>query len=158
MATTIGAAALALTGCSLIGTLVGGDPGVVEGEGVVTDAFEIKVGDCLNDAAAGDEVSAVPLVACSEPHDSEVYASLQMTDGDFPGEDAIYDFADAGCIDEFGDFVGVEYDLSTLYITWYNPIPAGWALGDREVLCVIYEVDESGEPIQTTGSLAGVAR
>lgn len=155
---TVAAAAFALTGCSLLGNVLGGGEGVIEGEGEATDAFDIKVGDCLNDAAAGTEVTVVPRVACSEPHDSEVFASLSMDDGEFPGSDAVYGFADAGCSIEFANFVGIDYDISEFYVSWYEPTVQSWAEGDREILCVIYQTGASGEPLQTTGSLEGAAR
>ena len=37
------------------------------------DAFEVRVGDCFDDAGANDtEVTSIPGVPCSEPHDVQV--------------------------------------------------------------------------------------
>lgn len=155
---TIGAAGLALSGCSVIGNILAGDEGVVEGEGVATDAFQIKVGDCLNDATAGNEVSVVPLIACSEPHDSEVFSRALMQGGPYPGDDAVFDFADEACVSAFAGFAGIAYEDSTLYFSHYSPTAESWDAGDREVLCIIYAVDANDEPTKTTGSLAGAAR
>ncbi len=149
-AITLGAASVALAGCSLIGGLTG--TGTSTGEGTDTDVFTIKVGDCLNDGDAGGEVSTVPTVDCAEPHDSEAYASIIMDDGDFPGTEAVDDQAVSGCTAEFAPFVGLDYESSAYDFSYYYPTEESWASGDREILCLI--VDPDG---QTTGSLAGVA-
>jgi hypothetical protein len=161
-ALTIGLAAIALSGCSLLSNVLdsgssGG--GTVEGEGDQTDIFSIEVGDCLNDAAAdSDAVNSVPTVDCAEPHDSEVYDSVQLPDGDFPGDQAVTDQGFDACEAPFGTFVGVAYADSTLDYSIYSPTEDGWANGDREVLCIVFDIDADGNPIQSTGSLAGAAR
>jgi hypothetical protein len=152
-ALAIGAATVALAGCSLLGQVTGGgdtggDTGT--GEGTDTDAFSIKVGDCLNDASVSDEVSSVPVIACTEPHDSEAYASIIMPDGDFPGEDAVTSAAEDGCLAEFEGYVGIPYDDSSFEVSFYFPTEASWGSGDREILCTVY--DPNG---QTTGSAKG---
>ena len=148
---TLGAASIALAGCSLLG----GNPGTdtPTGEGDSTDVFTIKVGDCLNDGGTEGEVSEVPVVDCAEPHDSEAYASILMDDGDFPGDSAVEDQAISDCTSEFNSFVGLDYQESTLDFAYYYPTEQSWANGDREILCLI--VDPAG---QVTGSLAGAAR
>lgn len=155
LALTVGAASLALAGCSLLGgagTGTGVDP--QPGAGENTDVFTIQVGDCLNDAGSeGEEVSEVPTVPCTEPHDSEAYASIIMDDGDFPGQQAANDQAVADCTIEFNAFVGLDYETSKLNFAYYFPTEASWANGDREILCLIS--DPAGK---ATGSLKGAAR
>jgi hypothetical protein len=46
-------------------------------------------------------VSDVPTVDCSEPHDNEVFATYDIPDGDFPGEEAIVAAAEEECIELF---------------------------------------------------------
>lgn len=146
-----GTAALALAGCSLLNNLGGGQ---VTGEGTDTDVFTIKVGDCLNDASAGDEVSSVPTVPCSEPHDSEAYHAFDLPDGAYPGDEAIQTAAGEGCGPAFETFVGIPYDESTLDFAYYFPTTSSWEQqNDREILCIVY--DPNG---QVTGSLKGEAR
>lgn len=153
-ALTIGAASIALAGCSLFGNITANDPPATDtSEGVETDAFAIAVGDCLNDGNLEGEVSTVPTIACSEPHDSEAYASIIIDDGPYPGEDAIFDQADTECIAAFNTFVGVNYEESVLNFSYYFPTPGSWDNGDREILCLIYE-----DGTKTVGSLAGAAR
>ena len=148
----IAAATTLLAGCSLINSFIGGN---VEGEGDSTDIFTIAVGDCLNDAAAEESVSTVPTVDCSEPHDSEVYGTVILDDGEFPGDDAILEEADSGCLAQFAPFMGVEYEESIADIQYYFPTEFTWATGDREILCIVYATDGAGAAVQTTGSLAG---
>lgn len=143
---TLGLAALALTGCSLISSaLNGGESGV----------FTLKVGDCLNDGETADEVSTVPVVPCDKPHDSELYASATMDDDEYPGVDATVEFADEVCLDQFEDFVGISYDESIYGYGIIYPSEDSWAGGDREVLCSIGQTDESGDIVKVEGSLEG---
>ncbi len=152
--TTLAAATLALAGCSLLGNVVANDdPGTDTGTGTDTDVFTIVIGDCLNDGSVEGEVSTVKRIDCTEPHDSEAYASIMMTDGAFPGDQAVQDQAIADCTTEFSAFVGLDYEASIYNFSYYYPTAESWAQGDREILCLI--IDEAGK---TTGSLAGIAR
>lgn len=140
-------AAAALAGCSLLESVVSGVP---EGE---ADVFTLAVGDCLNDLSSPDEVTSVPTVDCSEPHDSEVFARSDSTATEFPGDQALFDELDAFCQgDAFTQFVGIPYADSIYGTSGYVPTQASWdSNNDRELLCTI------GDPNgQTTGSLAGI--
>ena len=76
-------AALLLAGIAL--TLSG--CGLLDDEGPAgDDVFSIVVGDCLDDAGVGDEVTTLPIVPCDEPHDSEVFARTAAEEDDFPGD------------------------------------------------------------------------
>jgi hypothetical protein len=153
LALTLGAATLALAGCSLLPGGGGDTTETPSGEGENTDVFTIAVGDCLNDGGVEGEVSEVAKIDCSEPHDSEAYASIMIDDGDFPGEQAVTDQAAADCTTEFNSFVGVDYQDSELDFAYYYPTEESWANGDREILCLI--VDPEGK---ATGTLEGAAR
>lgn len=148
---TISVAGLALAGCSLFGgSAPGDDPTPTATD---SDVFTITVGDCLNEAALEGTVSAVPLVDCATPHDSEAYASTAMDDGSFPGAVEVKKQAEAECTTQFNEFVGVNYDASTLTYSYFYPTQDSWAQGDREIVCLID--DPAG---QTTGTLKGAAR
>jgi hypothetical protein len=155
--TTIAAAGLLLSGCSLLNQVTNTTQrdasGTPTAENDDADVFSIKVGDCLNDATASGTVTTAPIVPCSKPHDSEAYKSITMKDGDFPGEDAVKTQADQGCGDAFSDFVGISYDDSKLSISYYFPTSDSWANGDREILCTIYD-----DGVKTSGSLKGAKR
>lgn len=149
----VGAAAVALSGCSFLNNVTNNPIDLDPSDGTDTDVFAIKVGDCLNDASATDEVSSVPIIACSEPHDSEAIASIILPDGDFPGQDAVIAQADEDCLTEFESFVGIAFTESTLGYAYYYPTSQSWASGDREILCLVYDPAS-----QVSGSLEGAAR
>jgi hypothetical protein len=50
--------------------------------------LDLASGDCLADSlpGGGEEVFSVKSVPCSEPHSEEIYATVTLPDGDFPGE------------------------------------------------------------------------
>lgn len=146
---TLGAASVALAGCSLLG---GGNATPTDDATTPDDVFSIKIGDCLNDADASGEVQTVPIVDCSEPHDSEAYFSGNLDDGDFPGDDAITQGAEAICGPAFETFVGAPYQKDSGYdYSYYTPTKSSWKSGDREIMCVVY--DPSGAKV--TGTLKG---
>jgi hypothetical protein len=153
------AVALPLTGCSALRDLLpvpAPQPErddttqeiVEEGQ---ADVFALRVGDCMN-TVDEELVSEVPVVPCAEPHDDEVYFDFVLDDGEYPGDDAVLEASDAGCLAQFDAFVGLAYDSSTLDFYAYRPSEESWAGGDRTVSCVIW--DPAG---QVTGSLAGAA-
>ena len=139
-------AALTLSGCSEISTLL-------NGEG---DVFSLEVGDCMNDYGDDTEVTSVPIIDCDEEHDAEVYATEDIKGDTFPGSDEVSATADEICIDEFGDFVGIDYETSVTLDYWVlTPSEETWAVGDREVVCTISKYDETGNVVKVTGSLEG---
>lgn len=150
----------ALTACGAISEAV--DEAAKEAEadasqeaaaGENTDVFTIKVGDCLNDQSAAEQVTEIPKVSCDKPHDSEVFASGESAAAEWPGEEALTAEADKLCESEFATFVGISYDESSLTIGSYTPAKESWADGDRKIDCVIGSADG-----QTTGSLKNAAR
>ncbi len=153
----IAATTVALSGCSLLNQLAGGGQAIRDEGGAVvegndsTDVFTVRVGDCLNDAEAAEEVETVPTTPCEGPHDSEVYASVILTETEYPGDEDILSRADEECLAGFETFVGTAYEQSIYDFSYYFPTEGSWSGGDREILCVIY--DPSGK---VTGSLEGV--
>ena len=149
-------AGLALSGCSLFSQITNDTPRdddgtVVEGNDDA-DVFSIRVGDCLNDAGTSGTVTTAPIVPCDEPHDSEAYASFQLEDGDFPGDEAISVEADGLCYTAFEDFAGIAWEDSIYDYSYYLPTEDSWnSRGDREVLCTIF--DGGG---QVTGTLEDI--
>lgn len=153
------AGVLALTGCSAIGDLLGGNNATRDEESQeITesgnlDVFTLAVGDCF-DETDSEEIYEVPVVPCDQPHDNEVFFEYTLQDGSFPGDQVISDGSLEQCDPAFASFVGLTYDESAL--DWYpiTPTQGSWdELDDRLVQCVIY--DPNGK---VTGSLAGAAR
>ncbi len=96
------------------------------------------------------ELTELPAVACTEPHEQEAYARLTFTEPGtgttpktFPGADALKSFADAACAAAFADYVGVDYRDSSLYFTYLAPSPRGWEQNaDRTTLCFVTTTGE----------------
>lgn len=153
----LAAAAMLLTGCSAINSLTGGETRDDDGtivEGGDTDVFTIKVGDCIAEGTGTTEVTEVPTVPCSDPHDTEVYFDFDIEGSDYPGEDAIFAQADQGCLDAFAPFLGIAYEESMYDFSYYYPTEGSWGQGDHLISCLI--LDPAGA--QITGSLAGAAK
>jgi hypothetical protein len=136
------------------------DGRVIDGGSVTLD--RLRVGDCFtepgfedlpDDGSEGESSGVVDVVPCREPHQAEVFESLQMSGDGFPGDAAIRRRA-ADCVPAFEDYVGRPYRRSDLEITLYTPTSTSWRLGDRTLLCNLTERDLS----DVTGSLRNSRR
>jgi len=106
------------------------------------DAFQVKVGDCFNDASMEiEEISNVAGVPCSEPHDNETYALVNLTIDNYPGADQMGDLANDACMEKFAGFVGRDYESSSLDILTMYPSADSWKQDDREVICAVYDMN-----------------
>ncbi|MDO5051593.1 MAG: septum formation family protein [Pseudoclavibacter sp.] len=130
------AAALGLSGCSLLGQ---------------ESATSLEVGDCLMDPNS-EQVATVDTVDCAEPHDYEVYADKELPEGDFNPVTVSQEAADF-CTAEFTNFVGLPYEESELEAQPLTPTAETWKTGDRLITCMI--TDPAGP---STGSLKGANR
>jgi hypothetical protein len=128
--------------------------GAIVGEGTV-DAFQVRVGDCFDDSSsdAAGEITSLPGVPCSEEHDNEAFAVIDLTIPSYPGGDTMDGLAYTSCMERFESFVGKDYESSTLEILPIYPTPDSWAKNDRKVICAIYEMDEN----KLVGSVKGRA-
>ncbi|MCW4386600.1 septum formation family protein [Salinibacterium sp. SYSU T00001] len=140
-ATALAAATvIALTGCS-IGAISQSITNAVEGK---EDVFSIEVGDCFNDdTGAVEEISSVKMPECTEEHDNEAYYIYDVSDDDFPSYDAaaIEEDAEYGCFSQFEQFVGASVEETSLHYSYFYPSAASWEQGDREILCLAYDLD-----------------
>jgi hypothetical protein len=147
------AAVVTVSGCSLLSS--GPDEAKRdESSGQVTesadaDVFSIKVGDCLNlEDMQQTTVESLPVVPCTEPHDSEVYAEQTLTGESLPTDLDVT--SDEFCYTEFSTFVGIAYEESALDYQVLTPSDASWDAGDRAVQCIVVHLTE-----QVTGTLQG---
>ncbi|GIG23852.1 hypothetical protein Cde04nite_00960 [Cellulomonas denverensis] len=125
-----------------------------ESTGEITEAsdasvFSLRVGDCLDYASLGSgDISTAGTIPCDEAHDVEIYAELELPEGDFPGEDAIDEQASQFCYDEFAGFVGLSYEESGLDFMPLQPQQDGWeGADDRIIQCLLVS------PSDVTGTL-----
>ncbi|HEV7741073.1 MAG TPA: septum formation family protein [Pseudolysinimonas sp.] len=153
--TTIAAAGLLLSGCSLLGQVQnitgGGDP---TNANTQDDVFSLVPGDCFNEETDAETVSTVDIVDCATPHSWEAIASIQMTEDSYPGDEATQSEADTACNDPFTTYVGLGYEESMYDYSFYYPTQDTWddpVLQDREILCLGKADDDS----KITGSIKG---
>ena len=127
--------------------------GAIIGEGTV-DAFQVRIGDCFDDTDAyADEVSSLPGVPCTEPHDNEAFAVFDLAITDYPGEDAMVELANNSCVDRFESFVGRDYESSSLDVLTMFPTVESWRQNDREIVCAVYDMEAN----KLVGSVKGQA-
>lgn len=124
--------------------------GNVTSQGKV-DVTDLKAGDCVVEDLAKDEFTRVKVAPCSKSHFFETYASFELEDGDFPGDEQVDQLAGQGCYDRFAGFVGIAYDDSELEWSYMMPAEETWS-SDRGVACLITANGAS------KGSLKGAKR
>ncbi len=116
---------------------------IVESGGLGT--FALRAGDCFQvpDRMLVSSVEAVP---CTMPHSGQVYATYDLPDGPFPGDEAVMREADEGCHRRFTAFVGLAYEESSLDYSMLTPTMETWtSIDDREVVCVL--IPMAGRPL-----------
>ena len=124
-------------------------------EGEETSVFDLAAGDCF-DGVQEDIVEVVSRIDCAAPHEYELYAIVNHpggSDDPYPGNADMSTFAQEECVATFNAFVGADYETSELFIYNLQPTESTWALGDREVLCALYEPDT-----MLTGTMEGSNR
>lgn len=127
--------------------------------GEETSVFDIAVGDCFSVDA--DQFDTVVVVDCEQPHEYETFHVFDHGAGPsepYPGDDALFAFADTECQAPFEEYVGHDYQTSIWFITSITPSEDTWADGDREIVCTLNQQDENEEPITVTGSAEGSAQ
>ena len=116
---------------------------------------EIAVGDCLN-MPEDDVFYEIDPLDCTEPHDLEVFALIDLstvspdfsTSVDYPGDALIYDTAIEECSAEFERYVGVPYVDSVIWLDAFTPTREGWEeVDDRIVNCVLFELNANQDDI-----------
>lgn len=108
-----------------------------------TSVLDLEVGQCITDETPeGEQVSSVPVVACTEPHVGEIYALPQLPDGEFPGDESVTASANQLCAGpEFQSYVGIPIEETGLGVNFLIPSAETWAQGDREIVCIIGNAD-----------------
>lgn len=104
------------------------------GNGTVT-ATDVKQGDCLADLPSNTRVLTVKTIGCDQTHAGEVFAVLQMPDGDFPGQAAIDAYAEK-CSPELAAYSPDAMTDNSIQLYVLYPTAETWEQGDRAVTCV----------------------
>ncbi|MHA7283125.1 septum formation family protein [Arthrobacter sp. TMS2-4] len=148
------AAIVLVAGCGVFGPEEPAEPEQSPDSTATAGASPIGVGECINDPGLEDR-SDIPVVPCDERHVFEAFAATRMSDGEYPGQGEANAAATEFCAEEFRAFIGVDYDASVLELLYFYPVEESWdAQGDREILCLVAEQEET--PV--TGTLQDAGR
>jgi Domain of unknown function (DUF4190)/Septum formation len=109
-------------------------------------AASLRMGDCVNDLDRESFVT-VPVVPCSEPHDGEVFAIIEVAGDRFPGEDRVVAQAEDECPDRLEAYAP-DAATDELDVFFLHPSSESWRHGDHKIACLAQ--DPSG---RRTGSL-----
>jgi hypothetical protein len=116
------------------------------GRQVAATDYIPSVGDCFDQRKAPSQVQGqsrqvdvVLLVRCDQPHENEVYATLDYPPPDpknpvYPGDDVVRRWAKQQCPPLFKAYVGQSYELSSYAIAYVLPSQAHWP-SSRVVAC-----------------------
>ena len=111
--------------------------------------YQLRAGDCFNGGErvaeeTGQErtVKRVTAVPCDQAHDNEVFAVFEhpaAAEARFPGEEAVNQVAQDGCLERFQPYVGQPYDGSELKVAVIAPGEQSWQEeDDRVIACILY--------------------
>ena len=131
-----------------------GDPDLSDAPFVPLD---LAIGTCFDDPDADVELVTpddIPVVECDSPHANEVFDSIDMGEGEFPGATDVQAQAEILCLDAFEAYVGVEYTDTVLDFSWYFPTAESWMIGGTNIICFAYRTDLSS----IEGSVEGAGR
>lgn len=128
-----------------------GDSGLPAPAGSSVGIEELVVGECFTET---DDEAMVDRKPCTESHDGELYASLDLPAGAYPGDRQVADRSEAACEKAFTGYIGIPYDDSELEMASWSPDRRAWTDDDRRALCAVY--GPRNAPVK--GSLKGSRR
>ncbi|HZF87625.1 DUF4190 domain-containing protein [Streptomyces sp.] len=122
-------------------------------ESAAGETLSVRKGQCFD--APGGSLEGVTydldVVPCAGEHDGEVFATVTVPDGSFPGDDHLTDMAEDKCYTLQSGYAldawAVPEHVDVYYLT---PTGQSWRLGDREITCIFGNTDGKGT---LTGSL-----
>ncbi|MFD6179012.1 MULTISPECIES: DUF4190 domain-containing protein [unclassified Isoptericola] len=112
--------------------------GIQEGAGL-----DYGVGECFDYPAGSTTVEGITPADCTAPHAAEVFAVSQLPGGDYPGEAGLEQAFTDTCVPAFESYVGIDPAETTLTAYYIGPDEVSWAIGDRQLLCVVEDGDGS---------------
>ena len=105
-------------------------------EGGSISATALQVGDCVNGLRNSTNLSSLPGVPCTQPHEGEVFAVFDLPAGDYPGSAAVDDQVSRECNDRltaYSPSAGSDPDVGLFSV---YPLEQNWSRGDRQVVCL----------------------
>ncbi len=109
--------------------------------------FSLRAGECLNSGPNG--ISGLQVLACSQAHDAEVFATFQVAGSHYPGATALQQQARQGCASRLSGYLNPELSAASLAQSFVYPDAGAWSAGERTVVCTVRS---------TSGPLVGSVR
>jgi hypothetical protein len=128
---------IAIVGAIAVGALVFRDR-------LSGNAGELKLGDCFDDPAGASEVNDVQHHPCTEAHTAEVVYLGKMTGANeaYPADATVEQWVATSCVPAWSGYTGKDVETDpVLTLGWYQPTNAGWAKGDRDIICYAGRID-----------------
>ncbi len=102
---------------------------------------DAEVGDCFNGSP-----NDLDTVACSEPHQFELFAVAAAPDpgAAFPGADKVREDGGSGCLMALVDYYGASADVAAadgLDLDPVTPTEAQWNEGETDTFCLARRAD-----------------
>ena len=126
------------------------EPPITTAPSTAISATDLQVGDCLNDLTDSTDVSSLPSVPCSQPHQGEVFAVFDLPPGPYPGAAGVDDLVSKGCNARLADYSPSAPSDDAIGLFSVYPLEQNWDRGDREVVCIAKATSGS-----STGSIKG---
>ncbi|MDQ7908156.1 DUF4190 domain-containing protein [Phytohabitans sp. ZYX-F-186] len=133
-----GAWVLVIVAVAVVGALSSGtDPdGPTLADSGDVDVQELAPGQCINGLKEGRAIGDLPAVACTEPHEAEVFAVFELPGGGFPGDQEVAKLAEDGCVERLDTHAPKVADDPSVEVYFLHPTRTSWRLGDHSVACV----------------------
>lgn len=139
-----------VAGLVLAGVVVIGGTVLAAGNGYRPDleatggddlVFDLSVGQCFdeNDDLDDETQLFVDVHHCGTDHQYEVFGTVALADGPFPGDERAQQVGDEGCFDFFEPYVGAAWEDSELDYSMYWPSAEAWRTGEHEIVCLLVE-------------------
>ncbi len=129
---------------------------VLSGCGILGSTSSAAVGECVTLDVNSTTVSELKGFSCADEHDAEIFQKKDVSlDGGYD-QAAVDTLAVDLCLAAFKEYVGIDYEASTLDVYYLYPDETSWKSGDREVVCAVYTPNaDFTDGVPTTGSVKG---
>ncbi|HXP56868.1 MAG TPA: septum formation family protein [Streptosporangiaceae bacterium] len=95
--------------------------------------FSVKTGDCIDLTTSG---TTVHVVACTDPHDAEIFGTFQLG-GAWPGDSSARQQAASGCESRLSSYLNPQLATSNLTQSYVYPGQQAWVSGQHTVVCEV---------------------
>ena len=110
-------------------------------KGTTIDVTDLKLGDCFTEPD-GELVERITKVACSGPHDAEVFATPDLpSSARYPGDAAVEAQADQVCTDASGA-INRDKLPGSATIGYFFPTEDNWSADDSTAWCYVATDDQ----------------